>query len=309
LAGTAVLTQTAPAVSVVIPAYDRAGSIGRALDSVLAQSFRDFEVIVVDDGSRDGTPELCEARGDARVRVLRHKSNRGAAAARNTGVRAARGRWCAFLDSDDTWFSDKLERQIEFLSSARARACCSGYRLVDEQGNARDYLPQRPERKRLFLGCDLSPGTTLVAERAVFDEVGPYDESLPRYEDWDWLLRCERDHELVVVPLTLAEVHFSPRRSAVGIEAAARTFLARYDAELAILGPLGRRARGLRWLEVARYYALERRPGKFAVSLARAFGSYPFYSPGSLLLLLDAWLGTRLETRALRLRDRLRGSG
>lgn len=296
-----------PAVSVIIPAYNRVHTIGRALDSVLAQTFVDFEILVVDDGSRDGTPDLCDARREPRLRTLRHGGNRGAAAARNTGVRAARGVWCAFLDSDDAWFPAKLERQIEFLHgrNARCKACCTGYRILDGRGS-RDYLPAPAERRRLLLGCDLSPGSTLLAERAVLAEVGPFDEALPRYEDWDWLLRYDRDHELAVLPLPLAVIHFSPQRSAAGIESSARGFLARHGAELRTLGRLGRKARGLRWLEVARYYALERRPANFALNLARAYGNYPFYGPGSLLLLLDAWFGTRLEARALALRDRLR---
>jgi len=296
-----------PTVSVIIPAYNRAHCIGRALDSVRAQTFTDFELIVVDDGSTDGTPDLCADRGDTRLRVLRHGANRGAAAARNTGIAAALGVYCALLDSDDAWTPDKLERQLEFLRGrgGACRACCTGYRLLDAHG-ARDYLPAPPRRDRLFLGCDLSPGSTLLAERAVLAEVGPFDEDLPRYEDWDWLLRYTRDHELAVLGLSLALIHFSPQRCAAGIETSVRGFLDRHGAELRTLGRLGRRARGLRWLEVARYYALERRPGKFALNLARAYGNYPFYGPGSLLLLLDAWLGTRLEAHALAVRDRLR---
>jgi hypothetical protein len=107
-----------------------------------------------------------------------------------------------------------------------------------------------------------------------------------------------------VVPAVLAQVHFSPRRSAAAIEAAARAFLDRYGTELATLGKFGRRARGLRWLEAARYWALERRPGRFAANLVRAYGAWPFYGPGSLILLIDAWLGTRLEGWVLRLRER-----
>ena len=295
-----------PAVSVIIPAYNRAGTLARALDSVAAQTFTDYEVIVVDDGSTDGTADCCAARGDPRLRLLRHGTNRGAAAARNTGVAAATGTWCAFLDSDDAWSLDKLARQIAFMQHGNPpwRASCTAYRLHDGR-DRRDYTPAPSTRPELLLHCDQGPGTTLVAERALFTEVGPFAEDLPRYEDWDWLLRCERQCPIGLLSEPLAEVHFCTARSAAGIEQSALAFLARYGVEFDRLGRFGRRARGLRWLEAARYHALERNPGRFVVCLARALRAYPFYGPGSYLLLVDAWFGTGLARAAVRLRDRL----
>ena len=102
-----------PDISVVIPAYNRATTIARALNSVLAQTFQDLEVIVVDDGSTDHTSEVIQQIGDARVEIIRHTRNQGAAEARNTGMKAAGGKYIAWLDSDDEWLPDKLQVQLD----------------------------------------------------------------------------------------------------------------------------------------------------------------------------------------------------
>ena len=117
-----------PKVSVVIPTHDRAHLVGRAIRSVLAQTFQDFEIIVVDDCSVDNTKEVVQSLADSRIRYLRHEINRGGSAARNTGIGAARGEWIAFLDSDDEWLPKKLEKQLEMgyttdLSNVGAVIC------------------------------------------------------------------------------------------------------------------------------------------------------------------------------------------
>jgi glycosyltransferase involved in cell wall biosynthesis len=101
-----------PKISVIIPAYNRAGAIRLSAESVLRQTVSDLEVIVVDDASSDGTPEAAEAIGDPRLRVIRLAENRGPSGARNAGMEAARGEWIAFQDSDDEWLPSKLERQF-----------------------------------------------------------------------------------------------------------------------------------------------------------------------------------------------------
>ena len=105
----------APLVSVIIPTYNRAALVAEALASVKAQTFRDFEIVVVDDGGTDGTWEALSAGQE--IRVLRHPRRRGVSAARNTGINAARGQWLAFLDSDDLWLPDKLARQMAYLTT------------------------------------------------------------------------------------------------------------------------------------------------------------------------------------------------
>src|SRR6202162_5963963 len=103
-------------VSVVIPTYNRAYIIGEALESVLTQSYLDFEIVVVDDGSTDDTPEIIQAFQDERIRYIRLERNLGCSAAYNSGIAAATGELICFLDSDDIWRPDYLERQVAFLN-------------------------------------------------------------------------------------------------------------------------------------------------------------------------------------------------
>ena len=110
-----------PPVSVVIPAYNRAATIGAAIESVLRQTWEDFELVVVDDGSTDGTLEAARRIADPRLRVVAAPHNMGAAGARNLGVAEARGTWIAFQDSDDEWLPEKLAKQMARLAARRAR--------------------------------------------------------------------------------------------------------------------------------------------------------------------------------------------
>jgi glycosyltransferase involved in cell wall biosynthesis len=126
-------------VSVVMPAHDAEKYIGRPIASVLAQTWRDLELIIVDDASRDGTLALIEeqARNDARIRVVRLSPNGGVAMARNAGIAAARGDYVAFLDSDDWWHPRKLELQVAWMRSSGARVSYAPYDRVDETDGAR----------------------------------------------------------------------------------------------------------------------------------------------------------------------------
>lgn len=105
-------TENKPTVSIIIPTYNRRQSIGRFIKSVLNQTYRDFELIIVDDGSTDNTRELVAGFNNERIRYVRHEENKGEAAARNTGIKAARGEYIASHDSDDEWLHEKLAKQI-----------------------------------------------------------------------------------------------------------------------------------------------------------------------------------------------------
>src|SRR5215813_9075744 len=127
---------TTPTVTVLIPAYNAAGTIGRAIDSVLAQTYTDYEIIVVDDGSRDTTSEIVQLYDKAVIQLLRLPSNQGASSAVNEGLKIARGKFVAFLDADDEWLPSKVTTQIDALlrNPAAVMATC-GCRFVDSDGN------------------------------------------------------------------------------------------------------------------------------------------------------------------------------
>ena len=135
-----------PVVSVIIPTYNRAHLIGRAIRSVLDQTYQDWELIVVDDASTDDIPGIVKGFTDGRVKYIRHDENKGAAAARNTGIQAARGAYIAFLDSDDEWLPEKLERQVQAFESSDAQVgvIYTGTIAVSQSGEAlSDYKAPR----------------------------------------------------------------------------------------------------------------------------------------------------------------------
>ena len=199
-----------PTISVIIPVFNRQDVLPRAVRSVLSQTFADYELIVVDDGSTQPFADLGAAALERpNVRVVRHEENRGAAAARNTGVRAAEGRYVAFLDSDDTWHAEKLERQLAFMRAAPdARASCTGFALVSDTGLAdRRLPPAASDLDEILWGCRISPGTTLMVERGFYQAVGPMEETLQRLEDWDWMILAAKHAPFHGLREVLADVH------------------------------------------------------------------------------------------------------
>jgi glycosyltransferase involved in cell wall biosynthesis len=194
-------------VSVVIPTYNRAALVAQALASVKAQTYRDFEIIVVDDGGADGTFEAMSA--EAGVRVLRQAHRRGVAAARNLGVAAARGEWLAFLDSDDLWLPDKLARQIFWLEGQPESLICQTEETWVRRGvRVNKPLGHRKVAGGIFLPslerCMISP-SAVILHRRLFEDHGWFDETLAAAEDYDLWLRLTWRYEVGLVdePLVL----------------------------------------------------------------------------------------------------------
>jgi glycosyltransferase involved in cell wall biosynthesis len=184
-----------PSVSVVIPTYNRKDAVIRAAQSALSQSLPPLEIIVVDDGSRDGTTETNLLALDPRIRYIKHSTNRGGAAARNTGIDAACGNWIAFLDSDDLWVPYKLERQFAQLGEQVDRIdvfACTNVLVCGENNRVKpynDFPPGNRDLSEYFLidGCTLQTSSLVVptdlARRIRFDE------RLKLHQDWDFVLR------------------------------------------------------------------------------------------------------------------------
>jgi glycosyltransferase involved in cell wall biosynthesis len=195
-------------VSVVIPTFDRRASVMRAVRSVLEQSHRRIEVVVVDDGSTDGTAEALGAVADDRLRVV-SQPNGGVARARNRGLEEARGDLIAFLDSDDLWLPGKLARQVAALHGLPRRfgICVTGAedRRGDETVAVRPAPPPGDLAVPLLIENLLhAPMATALVRREVVDAVGGFDPGFPAAEDWEWLQRVTRLFHVASVDAPLA---------------------------------------------------------------------------------------------------------
>jgi glycosyltransferase involved in cell wall biosynthesis len=195
-----------PTVSVIIPTHNRAWALTRAIDSVLAQEFRDFEIVVVDDGSTDHTSEILQSY--SQICIVK-QDHRGVSAARNAGIARAQGRLVTFLDSDDSWLPSKLSVQIEFFNARPDALICQ----TEETWIRHGHHVNPKKRHRKFSGmiferclelCIVSPSAVMM-RRSLFDKIGAFDEALPVCEDYDLWLRiaCRLPVYLIKQPLVI----------------------------------------------------------------------------------------------------------
>ena len=178
-------------ISVIIPTYNRAALLKKAVDSVLAQHDVELELLVVDDGSTDNTAEVMAGITDPRVRYLPQECNRGACAARNVGVREARGEYIAFQDSDDQWHPDKLARQLEYLLEKNADIVFCAMNRHDEQKGKTTFFPPDHTESRQIAYPDLLP-YNLISTQTIFGRrecflATPFDEEFPRLHRRTWI--------------------------------------------------------------------------------------------------------------------------
>jgi len=188
------LALSAQQISVVIPTFNRSGVIRRAIQSVLTQTCPPGEIIVVDDGSSDGTEELITSEFKTQLKYI-HQTNRGVSHARNSGIKLAQGSWIAFLDSDDQWQPNKLQLQIEALDSQPGYEFCHTNEIWIRNGMRVNAMNKHEKsggyifHKCLPL-CVISPSSTLI-QKSVFERIGLFDEELPACEDYEmWLRYC-----------------------------------------------------------------------------------------------------------------------
>jgi glycosyltransferase involved in cell wall biosynthesis len=227
---------TQPTVSVVIPTYNRAKYVTETIDSVLSQSYTDYEIIVVNDGSTDNTREALAPYMD-RIRYI-HQKNSGVSAARNRGIKAARGKWIAFLDSDDIWVPEKLEKQIRVADCTdviyfhRAKwfvdnendtvllAKCTGvcWPATDSKGMVLDPILSVARAEPY-----MTPA--LLCHRSCFDRVGFFEEMLTAGEDEDWLSRASVRCKFHYLSETLVNVRYHQDQTGLDREASVRSLI------------------------------------------------------------------------------------
>ena len=192
-----------PWVSVIIPTYNRRDLLREAIRSVLEQSFRDFELIVVDDGSEDGTREMIQREFPGLLTYL-YQENQGVSRARNRGIETSRGKYIAFLDSDDLWLKKKLERQVQFMQQNPEAMICytdeiwirRGVRVNPKKKHAKHSGWIYPQCLPL---CIISPSSVLM-RRELLEEVGGFDPEFPVCEDYDLWLRVALRYPIHLIP-------------------------------------------------------------------------------------------------------------
>lgn len=192
-------------VSVIIPTHNRAEVLGRAIASVLGQTWTDLELIVVDDGSTDATARVLAEFDDPRLTGM-HQENKGVSSARNRGIAASRGRLIALLDSDDSWMPDKLEKQVRFMAES-GFAICQTDEIWIRKGQRVNPRFKHAKPAGWFLErslelCLISPSCVMFT-RSLWNELGPFDERLPACEDYSLWLRVGVRYPVGLVPEAL----------------------------------------------------------------------------------------------------------
>ena len=190
------------AVNVIIPTFNRENKVGRAISSVLNQTFKDFKIIVVDDGSTDGTKDVVSRFG-WRVTYLALSSNLGVSAARNTGIKKSKAPFIAFLDSDDYWLPEKLAVQTDFFETNPNAMVCQTQEIWIRKG--RQVTPQKKHIKKTgdifepsLKLCLVSPSSVMI-KRSLLKKVGLFDENLPACEDYDLWLRIACRYQIYLI--------------------------------------------------------------------------------------------------------------
>lgn len=233
-----------PKVSVIIPTYNYSRFIERAVNSVLSQSYQDYEIIIVDDASTDDTKDIVGKYNDSRIKYIQHNVNRGLSWTRNTGIKAAKGMYLAFLDSDDTWMPEKIEAQIEVFRNGQDNlgVVYTSMKIFDNTTSNTTSAPSPTYRgqilQRLLEANKLGGGSSSVMiKKTCFDNAGLFDVSMRYgYEDWDmWIRIAEHyyfdfiDKELVILTTHAHNMSADLKRMINGRELLLRKHLGLYS--------------------------------------------------------------------------------
>lgn len=199
-------------VSVIIPTYNREKTILRALQSVLDQTYTNLEVLVIDDGSTDGTGDIVKGIEDDRVKYIVLEKNGGPSNARNVGVQMAVGEWIAFQDSDDCWHKDKLEEQMTYRNDNPEYSLIYCMSNVHFSGGKTEIVPQDPlpaimegKMTHTLLQRNVIDTPTMFIKRECFLSAGGFDVTYKALEDWEFALRFSKKYEIGYLPKILME--------------------------------------------------------------------------------------------------------
>ena len=269
-----------PKVSVIIPTCNRAGFLRGAIDSVLSQTFQDFEIVVVDDASTDNTPEIVACFHDERIKFIRHKSRKGAAIARNTGITNSKCDYIAFLDDDDEWFPDKLAKQMAVMlaSPLEVALVYTGYYIVDRASGeiTGQMIPTKSGdlSEALLIGNCIGGTSCVLVKKDCFKKVGMFDEALPPVEDYDLWIRISRSFHFDYVKEPLLKYNVHPQSISKNLHARSR------GLEILLLkhgnSPQFKRNFSYRYLSLGVDFCYSRDTGQALKSFLKAIKLYPF---------------------------------
>ncbi len=210
-----------PLISVIIPVYNGEKTIRETIESVLNQTFREFELLVINDGSQDRTLEIVESIQDSRLKVFSYP-NAGQSTSRNRGIELATGEYISFIDADDLWTPDKLEAQVKVLQeNPQAAVAYSWTNWIDESsqlvGKGSHITEKGKVFAKLLLNDFVANGSNSLIRRQVLTEVGGFDASVTPAEDWDMWLRIAAHYEFVAVPSSQVLYRITPNSASFNV--------------------------------------------------------------------------------------------
>ncbi len=273
-------------ISVIIPTYNRANYICEAIDSVLAQTYKNVEIIVVDDGSTDNTRDIISQRYNSKVTYIL-QNNAGPSSARNNGIKHSRGDLIAFLDSDDIWLPEKLEKQVELINQSQDIGLVScGLYQIDPNGNIignplirRNYKNKSSFLKELMIHNIIGGGSSSLIRRECFERVGFFDEEIWIGEDWNLWLRIAKNYEVKFVeePLIKYRVHGNNlHRDMTKIEDSMRKNVEKNIEKHRLI--LRRKAYSYIYIDIAHEYIDTKNDHKMFINALKSIITYPLKS-------------------------------
>jgi glycosyltransferase involved in cell wall biosynthesis len=227
-------------VSVVIPTYNRANLLGRAIRSVINQTYPDFEILVIDDCSKDNTEEVVKGFSESQLKYIRHGKNKGGSAARNTGITSAKGEYIALLDDDDEWLPEKLEKQIQKFKtvSHKVGVVYTGCSEIMESSGKINFESIPDIRGNIYINmlrdCFIGSPTPLI-RKDCFNKTGLFDETLLSNQDWDMWIRLASYYEFDLVPEILAKRYIHGSQISISLKARIQAYenlIKKYKMEL-----------------------------------------------------------------------------
>ena len=280
------MKNNSPKVSIILPTYNRAHIIEKAIQSVLNQTYQDFELIIVDDGSTDNTEEIIKKlqEKDKRIRYIKLETNKGAAAARNEGIKIAHGKYITFQDSDDEWLPEKLEKQMKiFETTPEDIIVYTGFWRID--GDEKTYIPDiNISNREGYIHKELLKGNfvgtpSILLKKETLEKVALFDECLQRCQDWDLVIRLSEYYNFKLIDEPLYTSHILKDSISANYEAlilAMQIILSKYQYEIYNDHKI-RKAWSMKFNSLAQYHLNKNDKKKAKQLYLLAIKLYPFW--------------------------------